>query len=338
MIGARPWYPTFVVYDRRFIRDKITNARDGELSGLADWKVHMGMLVLLLAVGATGLTTITVAPDEDLVVLDEGAGRPVVLLPGLSGCAYGFRKITPLLHEQGYRTIIVEPLALGQSARPDGADYTLTAQADRVARVLDELEVTGALVVAQGVGFSMALRLALARPDQVGALVSIEGGPAETAATPTMKTGLKLAKLLAKVVGSQFIRKGAIDALKDSSGDASWVDGRTAREYIKGARRDMDGTLNAFIAMAEQPEPYELRPRLGEVAQPVLVLLGGAEHHGALGDEDVATLRDGLPDATFRTVAGAGHFLYEERPEAIVAALVEFQQNGTGLAGGMAPD
>ena len=295
-------------------------------------------LLLVLTVGATGLTTVSVAPDEDLVVVDEGAGPPVVLLPGLSGCAYGFRKITPLLHEQGYRTIIIEPLGLGQSARPEDADYTLTAQADRVARVLDELEVTDALVVAHGVGFSIALRLALARPDQVAALVSIEGGPAESAATSTMKTGLKMAKLLSKIVGSSFIRKGAIDALKDSSGDPSWVDGRTAREYIRGPRRDMDGTLNAFIAMAEQPEPYELQPRLAEIAQPVLVLIGDAEHHGALGEEDIATLRDGLPDVRFRTVAGSGHFIYEEQPEVMVAALVEFQQNGAGRTGGPVPD
>ena len=172
----------------------------------------------------------------------------------------------------------------------------------------------------------MALRLALTRPDQVGSLVSIEGGPAESAATPMMKTGLKLAKLLKNIVGDKFIRDGAANALKDSSGDPSWVSRRTAREYIRGARRDMDGTLNAFIAMAEQPEPFAVTPRLGEVTQPVLVLIGDADHHGALKEEDIAVLREGLPDVTFQTVVGAGHFIYEEQPEATVAALVAFQR------------
>jgi pimeloyl-ACP methyl ester carboxylesterase len=289
------------------------------------------IVLLLLALGAASPDTFTVAPNEDLAVYEAGEGTPVVLLPGLSGCAYGFRKITPLLHEQGYRTIIIEPLALGQSARPEGADYTLTAQAERVATVLDELDVREALVVAHGVGFSMALRLALARPDQVGSLVSIEGGPAESAATPMMKTGLKMAKLLKNIVGDKFIRDGAVNALKDSSGDPSWVSRSTARQYIWGARRDMDGTLNAFIAMAEQPEPFAVTPRLGEVSQPVLVLIGAAEHDGALKEEDIAILRDGLPDVTFRSVAGAGHFIYEEQPETTVAALVEFQRRVLSL-------
>ncbi len=282
-------------------------------------------LLLLLAFGATDLTTVNVAPDEDLVVLDEGTGRPVVLLPGLSGCAYGFRKITPLLHEQGYRTIVIVPLAVGRSARPAGADYTLTAQADRVAKVMDELEVRSALVVAHGVGFSMALRLALARPDLVESLVSIEGSPVESAATSTVKTGLKMAKLLYRFVGDKFIRDGAVEGLKNASGDPSWVNRRTAREYIRGGRRDMDGTLEAFIAMAEQPEPFALTPRLGDVTQPVLLLIGDAKHNGALNDEDVAILRDGLPDLTIRTVNGAGHFIFEEQPEVTVEALVDFQ-------------
>jgi pimeloyl-ACP methyl ester carboxylesterase len=180
----------------------------------------------------------------------------------------------------------------------------------------------------------MALRLALARPDQVGALVSIEGGPAESAATSTMKMGLKMAKLLKNLVGDSFIRDGAKDALKDASGDPSWVNGRTAREYIRGPRRDMDGTLDAVIAMAEQPEPFAVTPRLGEITQPVLVLIGDAKHHGALKEEDITALRDGLPDVTFHTVVGSGHFIYEEQPEAMVAALVEFERRGssTGLS------
>lgn len=282
-------------------------------------------LLLLFAVGAMNLTTVNVAPDEDLVVLDEGAGRPVVLLPGLSGCAYGYRKVTPLLHVEGYRTIIIVPLAVGRSARPAGADYTLTAQADRVAKVMDELEARSALVVGHGASFSMALRLALARPDLVEALVSIEGGPAESAATPTVKTGLKMAKLLYKIVGDKFIRNGAEEGLKNASGDPSWVDRRTARQYIWGGHRNMDGTLDAFIAMAEQPEPVAITPRLGEITQPVLLLLGDAKHNGAPDDEQVAILRAGLPDLTIRTVNGAGHFIFEEQPEVTVEAMVEFQ-------------
>jgi pimeloyl-ACP methyl ester carboxylesterase len=52
----------------------------------------------------------------------------------------------PLLHAAGYRTIVIEPLGVGSSARPEGANYSLTAQAARIAVVLDALHVHNAIL------------------------------------------------------------------------------------------------------------------------------------------------------------------------------------------------
>lgn len=84
---------------------------------------------------------VPVAPGEELQVTVAGAGPPVVLVPGLFGAAFGFRKLIPLLTPD-HRVIVVEPLGVGTSARPEHADYSLDAQADRVASVLDTLAVT----------------------------------------------------------------------------------------------------------------------------------------------------------------------------------------------------
>ena len=50
--------------------------------------------------------------------------------------------------------------SLDEPSRPPEADYSLTAQADRIAVVLDVLGLEPAVVVAHAVGASMALRLA----------------------------------------------------------------------------------------------------------------------------------------------------------------------------------
>jgi len=70
------------------------------------------------------------APGECVQVTISGKGPDVVLIPGLFGSAFSFRRVTALLASEGYRTIVVEPLGVGDSARPKEADYTLTAQAD----------------------------------------------------------------------------------------------------------------------------------------------------------------------------------------------------------------
>src|SRR5919198_3838724 len=118
-----------------------------------------------------------------LRVAMEGTGPAVVLLPGLFGSTFGYRKLMPLLATAGYRAIAIEPLGIGGSAKPEQADYSLTAQADRIAAVLPTLGVERAMVVAHASGASIALRMAYRHPERVAAVVSLEGGAAETAAT-----------------------------------------------------------------------------------------------------------------------------------------------------------
>src|SRR2546425_12343057 len=84
----------------------------------------------------------------------SGVGQPVVLIPGLFGSEFGFRTLVPLLNAAGYRTIVIEPLGIGSSARPARADYSLTAQADRIAGVLDSPSVRPAGVLPPSIGGS----------------------------------------------------------------------------------------------------------------------------------------------------------------------------------------
>src|SRR5204863_6542178 len=147
----------------------------------------MWLLIVLLLADTSRAFSIALAPAESVWVTVEGVGDPVVLIPGLFGSAFGYRSVLPRLVDAGYRTIVVEPLAIGTSARPEHADYSLTAQADRIAAALDRLAVRGAIVIAHSLGASMAYRMAYRRPDLVVGIVSIDGGPAERAATPAFR-------------------------------------------------------------------------------------------------------------------------------------------------------
>src|SRR5258708_14036967 len=123
---------------------------------------------------------VPVGRAESLSVETAGRGDPVVLIPGLFGSAYGFRKVVPLLVDAGYRTIVIEPLGVGASGRPEKANYSLTAQADRLAAVLDSLHVRNALVLAHSIGGSAAFRLAYRRPGPRRGLFSVAGAPTHT--------------------------------------------------------------------------------------------------------------------------------------------------------------
>lgn len=286
-------------------------------------------LWLLLSAGIASDTAhslrVAVAPAETLHVVRIGTGAPVVLIPGFFGSTLGFAKLVPLLGAAGYQSIIVEPLGTGFSGRPAHADYSLSAQADRLAAALDSLHVRRAPVIAHSVGGAMALRLAYRRPDLVRDLVSLEGGPTEHVATAEFRRAARYVPWIKVFGGMSIIRRTVHRTLIASSGDTTWITDGMVYGFTAGAAADLNGTLKAFLAMASSREPEPLAPHLHEIECPVRLVLGGAPHDGRVDPEEVQELRRTVDSFALDSVPGAGHYLQEERPDAIVAALAKAQ-------------
>lgn len=278
------------------------------------------LLTILVVADTTRAFHVPVALAESVRVSAAGSGEPVVLLPGLFGSAYAYRDLVPLLDGAGYRAIVVEPLGVGRSARPAGADYSLAAQADRVAVVLDTLRLSAAVVVAHAVGVAVALRLAYRRPDLVRGVVALDGGPAESATTPGFRRALRLEPVL-RLLGVGAIRGRIRRQLREASGNASWVTDEVVAGYTAAAAADLGATLGAYRAMARSAEPEALAPRLSEIRAPVLLLVGGVPHEGGPSPREVRLLAERLPVFAVDSLPGVGHFVHEEAPAAVVNAV-----------------
>ena len=298
----------------------------------------MWLLIVLLLADTSRAFSIALAPAESVWVTVEGVGDPVVLIPGLFGSAFGYRTVLPRLVEAGYRTIVIEPLGIGTSGRPEHADYSLTAQADRVAAALDRLGVGDAIVVAHSVGAAIAYRLAYRRPDLVRGIVSLDGGPAEAATTRGFRRAIQLAPWIKLFGGERLVRAKVRRGLIAASGDTTWVTDQVVDGYTAGAARDLAGTLKAYVAMAQAREGERLAPHLGEIRCPVRLVVGTAGRGSGVSPEEVATLAARLRSFAVDTVPGAGHFVYEERPDRVVAAVQRLHAgDGSPLARSAAP-
>lgn len=289
-------------------------------------------MLLLLALAALGpgirvpgdtvaARDITVGTGEVLHVASAGTGAPVVLVPGLFGSAFGYRKLVDPLEERGYRVIIVEPLGTGTSAYPKGVDYSLTAQADRIASVLDTLGIRHALVLAHSVGVSMALRLTYRRPELVRGLLAIDGGPVEEAATPGLRHAMKFALFLKLFMGRGTLRKKVRRAMIENSGDTTWITDSVVQGYTAGPARDLHRTIDVLHGMARAREPALLRDHLAEIHVPVRLLVGAVPHGSAITPDEITELKDTIGDFGVDSIPGSGQFIHEEQPDSVVAAV-----------------
>ncbi|MBA3554374.1 MAG: alpha/beta hydrolase [Gemmatimonadales bacterium] len=290
------------------------------------------MLLLMLAVlGAPAdsalVRDIEVAPGETLRTTSIGAGKPVVLIPGIFGAAFGYRTITGPLVARGYRCIIVEPLGYGWSSHPKKADYSFTAQTERVAEVLDSLGITRALVVAQSSGASIAFRLAIGRPDLVRGILSLDGGPAESAATPGMRKAFRFGGGLVKfALDESKLRHDVRREIVKNSGDTTWVTDAVIRGYTAGQTADMHGSIDAFQRMSKAKEEESLADRLHQVVVPVRLLVGTVSHPAEVPQEQRELLGARLPDFRSDSVSGSGQYIQEEQPAAVVAAVTRVDE------------
>ena len=284
--------------------------------------MFLAALSLLALLDSTVVREIQVAPLEILRTTSTGSGRPIVFLPGIFGGAFSFRHVIAELVPLGYRCIVIEPLAFGSSAHPPKVDYSFAAQADRIGKVLDSLGATGAVIVGQSTGAAIAFRVAYRRPELIRGVLSIDGGPAEMAATPGLKHALRFGGFLTKLfVGPGTIRKRVWHDLIENSGDTTWVTSAVVDEYTAGQAADVDGTIDALRSMAKSKEPESLKERIHEIRVPVRLLLGTVDHPSRIKPEEVEILQSSLADFAIESVAGAGQYIEEEQPLEVVAAI-----------------
>ena len=126
--------------------------------------------------------------DRQIFVAEAGEGFPLVLLhgggPGASGLSNFSRNVDALA--MSFRVIVPDLPGYGRSTKRLHRDDLFGDLAGAIAGTLDALEIERAHFVGNSLGGSTALRLALDRPQRVGAMVLMgPGGIDTTRSIPT---------------------------------------------------------------------------------------------------------------------------------------------------------
>lgn len=268
---------------------------------------------LSLPVGDTVRVPLTSGDTIDVQV--SGNGAPVVIVPGLLGGTYSFRKVVDGLVSRGFRVYAID--LLNPESMAAAPAHSLHAQSERLTAVLDSLDVARAILITHTLGGGVVYRTALQRPDLARAIVAIEAGPAETANSPAVRNALKYSLLIRIIGARRTLEKQVRDGLKKSAADPSWVTDELVRSYTEPFAGDFNRTLRAFKGMSESTEPAPLAPRLPELRLPVVFLTAGGPREGTMPQDQMASLKT-IPTFETQTVERSGTWIQEERPDHIV--------------------
>lgn len=113
-----------------------------------------------------------------LAHLDEGEGRPVLLLHGEPTWGYLYRKVMPPLLEAGYRCVVPDLPGFGRSDKPVDDDwYSFDRHTDSVVSLVDQLGLEDTVLVCHDWGGPIGLRAATTeRAERFSRLVAMNTG------------------------------------------------------------------------------------------------------------------------------------------------------------------
>ncbi len=256
-------------------------------------------------------------PELRLVYVAEGAheNRPVLLLHGPPTWSYLWRSVIPMLIEGGCRVVAPDLIGFGRSdklARP--RDHRLDRHATWLMALVDELDLRHAVIVAHGAAAGLAVRIAAAG-------------------------------------GGRFVRVAGVCPLVASTGDATGASSTSGAAPVAGAGDEVkasdlvalgctaapsDATRAGYDApFAEAEHGAGLRAQASflagwdeapEVRIPILTVAGAKDEQA---DPDWVSQVPG-PGGNRRriTIAGAGHYLPEDRGAELALALLAFMAEG----------
>ena len=300
----------------------------------------------------------------DLRVVEAGSGPLVVLCHGFPELSYSWRHQLPALAAAGYHAVAPDMRGYGGTSRPDAVDaYDILDLTGDVLGLMDALDEERAVLVGHDWGAPVVWNLALRAPERVRGVAGMsvpftprshrppteiwramfadnwfyilyfqEPGVADAdlgrdAATTLRRlmcavSGIPSAESLSLLTGPRDGR-GMVDRLPEPDALPAWLSQADLDHYGSVfARTGFTGGLNWYRNFDRN---WELTPELSGVRVEVPALFVAGAGDPVLGMAPLDPMREWVTDLRdIVLVPGAGHWVQQEEPEAVNAALLQF--------------
>lgn len=292
------------------------------------WLTRMfppGMRRRMVDVGGANMHVMEWGPED---------GRPILMVHGNPSWGFLYRKVVAALLESGerFRFVVPDLVGLGLSDKPhDPRAHSIEAHGAWLGALVDQLDLRDLVFVGQDWGGPIGLHALATRLDRVAAMVILNTvpGPPREGFRATSFHAFSQSRAADLVFRLGFPQ----NVMTFAQGDKTSILGRTARAYRWPLRRLRDRV--APLALARMVPDTMAHPSVAalRVCQDAITAFTGpiavvwGDRDPVLGSvvRHVARL---LPHATM-TRTSAGHFLQEEVPSEIAAAVRDVVRRAT---------
>jgi pimeloyl-ACP methyl ester carboxylesterase len=262
-----------------------------------------------------------------LHLIDRGdpASPAIVFLHGITGHARTWDREAEALAAQ-FRVIALDQRGHGDSARAPDGEYSNAALADDFAAVVDEVGLTRFRLVGLSLGGRVAIAYAGTHPDRVERLVVVDIGP------DIAPAGMKRVMAMMGACPDEFATED--DALAWLRTASPLYDDALLRQRVThgltrltggGFAWKYDPVLRENARKGRGRPAPELWALWKAIECPTLLVQG--QLSDLLTDDIAERMLESQPRARRVVVAGAGHTVPGDQPDAFMALLRQFLQD-----------
>ncbi len=259
--------------------------------------------------------------------IDQGPrdAEPVLLLHGEPSWCYLYRKMIPLLAAAGYRAVAPDLVGFGRSDKPVQRDaYTYQRHVDWMRGVLETLDLRRVTLMCQDWGGLIGLRLAAEEEERFSRIVASNTflPTGDLPPGPAFLRWQQASQHMPVFQVGRVVKNGCVSELAPevvSAYDAPFPDDR----YQAGARQ-----FPMLVPTSPDDPAAEPNRRAWEVLRrwekPFLTAFSDSDPITRGADRFLQAAIPGAAGQPHTTVQNAGHFLQEDKGEALAQIIIDF--------------
>ena len=270
-------------------------------------------------------------PDGRMSYVDEGEGPPVVLVHGTPTWSFLYRSLITTLRSR-HRVIALDHLGFGLSDKPPDAPYRPRDHARRLGALIDSLGLSGITLVVHDFGGPIGLAAALERLDRVERIVVMNSFLWPLDGDPSIRRGGRIAGSWLGRVLYRHLNFSVKVLLPAGMHDKSVLTPQLRAQYAGpfGTPDERMGTWAFARALLGDSAWYQgLWGRRAELSGKPTLLAWGVRDP-AFGPPYLARWLEAFPHARVTAFEDSGHFVPEEAPRELAAAVEDFVDESGG--------
>jgi haloalkane dehalogenase len=263
--------------------------------------------------------------------LDEGpaSAAPVLLMHGEPSWSYLYRKMVPVLTRAGHRVIAPDMVGFGRSDKPTRReDHTYQRHVDWITGLVTRIDLRIMTLVCQDWGGLIGLRIAAENAERFARIVAANTGlpTGDQGLSQAFRNWQKFSQEVPDFPVGMIVQGGCVGRLAPeviAAYDAPFPDDR-----YKAGPRQMPMLVPTSPGDSAAPANRKAWEVLRRWKKPFLTAFSDSDPITKGGEGILQSMIPGAKNQPHTTIAGAGHFLQEDKGEELARVVADFIARG----------